>query len=188
MLGAGLAIGFRVARRPPRAPARLRMGTAAGAVAIVVPLVLFAVLVSSDRGLGGTITKGYESLTSTSKATPGGPARLLSASSSRGVYWHQAKEVFLDHYWKGSGADAFGVTRLRYRAPTDRTVPQHAHGWLHQTAADLGTAGLLLSLVLLVCWVVAAARAVGISFRRRRVAYSWTPERVGLVALGLCAL
>src|SRR3954464_5255831 len=125
-LGAGLAVGFRVARRPPRAPARLRMGAAAGVVAIVVPLVLFAVLVSSDRGLGGTITKGYESLTSSSKAAPGGPARLLSASSARGEYWHQAKEVFLDHYWKGNGADTFGVTRLRYREPTDRTVPQHA--------------------------------------------------------------
>ena len=97
-------------------------------VACVVPIVLVAVLASSDRGLGGTISQGYESLTSISKETPGGPARLLSASSSRGVYWHQAKEVFLDHYWKGSGAETFGVTRLRYRAPTDRTVPQHAHG------------------------------------------------------------
>jgi hypothetical protein len=186
MLGAGLTIGFRVARRPPRAPARLRMGAAAGAVAIVVPLVLFAVLVSSDRGLGGTISKGVESLTSVSKATPGGPGRLLSASSSRGQYWHEGKKVFLDHYWKGSGADTFGVTRLRYRGPNDRTVPQHAHGWIHQTAADLGTAGLLLSLVLLVSWLVAAGRATGISLRRR-LSFDWTPERVGLVALSLTA-
>src|SRR3954471_3336274 len=185
-LGIGLAVGFRVARRPPRAPARLRMGAAAGAVAIVVPLVLFAVLVSSDRGLGGTITKGYESLTSTSKATPGGPARLLSASSSRGEYWHQAKEVFLDHYWKGSRARTSGVPRRRYRSPTDRTVPQHAHGWLHQTAADLGTAGLLLSIALLASWLVAAGRAVGLS-PWRRLAFDWPPERVGLVALTLCA-
>ncbi|MEA2466728.1 MAG: hypothetical protein QOJ57_854, partial [Thermoleophilaceae bacterium] len=186
MLGAGLAIGFRVARRPPRAPARLRMGAAAGAVAIVVPLVLFAVLVSSDRGLAGTITQGYESLTSSSKATPGGPGRLLSASSSRGQYWHEGKEVFLDHYWKGSGADTFGVTRLRYREPNDRTVPQHAHGWIHQTAADLGTGGLLLSFALLAAWMVAAGRAVGLS-PRRRLSLDWTPERVGLVALALSA-
>src|SRR4051795_13458650 len=186
MLGAGLAIGFRVARRPPRAPARLRMGTAATVVACVVPIVLALVLANSDRGLGGTIQQGYESLTSISKTTPGGPQRLLSASSSRGSYWHEAKEVFFDHYWKGSGAETFGVTRLRYREPTDRTVPQHAHGWLHQTAADLGTAGLLLSIALLVFWLVAAGRAVGLS-PWRRLAFDWRPERVGLVALALCA-
>jgi hypothetical protein len=186
MLGAGLSIGFRVARRPPRAPARLRMGAAAGAVAVVVPLVLAAVLISSDRGLGGTISQGYESLTSISKATPGGPGRLLSASSSRGQYWHEGREVFEDHYWKGSGADTFGVTRLRYRGPNDRTVPQHAHGWIHQTAADLGSAGLLLSFLLLVSWLVAAGRAVGLS-PRRRLSFDWTPERVGLVALALSA-
>lgn len=187
MLGAGLAIGFRVARRPPRAPARLRMGAVAGVVAFVVPIVLVFVLASSDRGLGGTISKGYESLTSISKATPGGPGRLLSASSARGLYWHQAKEVFLDHYWKGSGAETFGVTRLRYRPPTDRTVPQHAHGYIHQTMADLGTAGLLASFALLIAWLVAAGRATGFPHRRgRRIEF--TPERIGMVALALSAL
>src|SRR4051794_30734227 len=188
MPGAGLAIGFRVARRPPRAPARLRMGTAATVVACVVPIVLALVLASSDRGLGGTIQQGYESLTSISKATPGGPQRLLSASSSRGSYWHEAKEVFLDHYWKGSGAETFGVTRLRYRAPTDRTVPQHAHGYLHQTAADLGTAGLLVTLVLLVAWLLAARRATGLLRRGRDRITSFSAERVGLIALTLCAV
>jgi hypothetical protein len=187
MLGAGLAIGFRVARRPPRARARLRMGSAATAVAIVVPIVLSVVLASSDRGLGGTIAQGYESLTSISKKTPGGPSRLLSASSARGLYWHQAKEVFLDHYWKGSGAETFGVTRLRYRPPTDRTVPQHAHGYLHQTAADLGIAGLLVSFTLLIAWLVAARRATGVLRRRANRWAGFSPDRVGLVALMLCA-
>ena len=187
MLGAGLTIGFRVARRPPRAPARLRMGAAAGTVAFVVPIVLVFVLAASDRGLGGTISKGYESLTSISKETPGGPGRLLSASSARGQYWHQAKEVFLDHYWKGSGAETFGVTRLRYRTPNDRTVPQHAHGYIHQTMADLGTAGLLVSFALLIAWLVAAARATGFPHRRDHK-IDFTPERIGLVALALVAL
>src|SRR3954451_4613856 len=188
MLGAGLAIGFRVARRPPRAPARLRMGTAATVVACVVPIVLAVVLANSDRGLGGTIERGYESLTSISKTTPGGPQRLLSASSSRGSYWHEAREVFLDHYWKGSGAETFGVTRLRYRAPTDRTVPQHAHGYLHQTAADLGVLGLLVSTVLLIAWLLAARRATGVLRRGARRVASFSPERIGLIALALCAL
>lgn len=186
MLGAGLTIGFRVARRPPRARARLRMGTAATVVACVVPIVLVVVLANSDRGLGGTIQQGYESLTSISKKTPAGPSRLLSASSARGLYWHQAKEVFLDHYWKGSGADTFEVTRLRYRPPNDRTVPQHAHGYLHQTAADLGIAGLLVSIVLVIAWLLSARRATGVLRRRRSL--DFTPERIGLVALALCAL
>src|SRR3954447_352616 len=188
MLGAGLTIGFRVARRPPRAPARLRMGTAATVVACVVPIVLALVLASSDRGLGGTFEQGYESLTSISKTTPGGPQRLLSASSSRGSYWHEAREVFLDHYWKGSGAETFGVTRLRYRAPTDRTVPQHAHGYLHQTAADLGLLGLVVSMVLLVAWLVSARRATGVLRRGADRVRSFSAERIGLIALALCAL
>jgi hypothetical protein len=188
MLGAGLAIGFRVARRPPRAKARLRMGTAATVVALVVPIVLVVVLAGSDRGLGGTIAQGYESLTSISKKTPGGPARLLSASSARGIYWHQAKEVFLDHYWKGSGAETFQVTRLRYRPPSDRTVPQHAHGYLHQTAADLGIAGLLVSFTLLIAWLVSARRSTGVLRRRGSRVAGFSADRVGLIALALCAL
>ncbi len=188
MLGAGLAIGFRVSRRPPRATARLRVGAVAAVVAVVVPIALFVVLANSDRGLGGTFTQGYESLTSISKKTPGGPARLLTASSSRGLYWHQAKEVFRDHYWRGTGAETFGVSRLRYRGPADQSVSQHAHGYVQQTAADLGTAGLLVSLVLLIAWLVAAGRATGLLRRRGAPTPAGGPERVGLVALSLVAL
>jgi hypothetical protein len=193
-LAAGLAIGFRVARRPPRARARLRVGLVATVVACAAPIVMVAVLASSDRGLGGTIEQGYESLTSISQKTPGGPARLLTASSSRGLYWHQAKKVFLDHYWKGSGADSFAVTRLRYRSPKDQSVSQHAHGYLQQTAADLGAGGLALSLALAVAWLLAARRATGLFRRRRRggggreLASDWGPERIGLVALSLAAI
>jgi hypothetical protein len=187
MLGAGLAIGFRVARRPPPARLRLRAGVAFAVVACSVPFVLFAVLSSSDRGLGGTIKQGYESLTSTSKKTPGGPARLLTASSTRGLYWHQAKEVFLDHYWKGTGADTFGVSRLRYRAPSDQSVSKHAHGYVQQTAADLGTAGLAVSFGLLIAWLVAAGRATGV-WRRGGRSLPFGPERIGITALALVAV
>jgi hypothetical protein len=184
MLGAGLAIGFGIARRPPRAAVRLRVGVVAGIVACAVPIAMFAVLVNSDRGVTGTIKAGYESLTSTSQKTSGGPGRLLSASSSRGLYWHQAREVFKSHYWKGTGANTFGTARLRFRDRDDQSVSQHAHGYLQQTGADLGTAGLAVSLVLLICWLLAAARATG-AFRRR---LPWTAERVGLVALALSAI
>ena len=142
----------RLPQRPPArlgAVTRLRVGLAAGVVAIAVPIALSVVLANSDRGLSGTIKAGYESLTSTSSKTGSGPSRLLSASSSRGTYWHQAKEVFQSHYWKGTGANSFGVARLRYREPNDQSVSQHAHGYAHQTGADLGIAGLAASLALL---------------------------------------
>ena len=187
-LGAGLAIGFGIARRPPRAPMRLRVGLAAGLVAVAVPIALTVVLVTSDRGLTGTIKEGYESLTSTDRKTGSGPGRLLSASSARGLYWGQAREVFDSHYWKGTGANSFGVARLRFREPDDQSVSQHAHGYVHQTAADLGTAGLLTSLVLLLAWLVAAGRTVGLLRRRRHGPLRWTPERVGLSALTLSAV
>jgi hypothetical protein len=184
-LGAGLAIGFGIARRPPRAAVRLRVGVVAGVVACALPIAMFVMLVNSDRGVTGTIKAGYESLTSTSQKTSGGPGRLLSASSSRGLYWHQAGKVFASHYWKGTGANTFGTSRLRFRRHADQSVSQHAHGYLQQTAADLGTAGLAVSLVALLCWLLAAARATG-AFRRRPP--PWTPERVGLIALALTAI
>jgi tetratricopeptide (TPR) repeat protein len=55
-----------------------------------------------------------------------------------------------------------------------------------QTLADLGWAGMTASLLALVAWLVAAARAIGL--RRRDRGLPWDPERVGLVALAVVAL
>lgn len=185
----GLVITFAAARRPPRASARLRMGVAAGAVAVSVPVMLVIVLANSDRGLGGTIRSGYESLTSIGKHTTGGPGRLLSASSSRGLYWHQAKLVFQSHYWKGTGAGTFGVARLRFRERSDQSVSQHAHGFVQQMAADLGTAGLVAALALALLWLGAAARTVGVlRHRRRGPPLGFGAERAALAALALAGI
>jgi hypothetical protein len=59
---------------------------------------------------------------------------------------------------------------------------------VHQTAADLGTLGLLLSLALLVAWLVSARRATGVLRIRERRRADFPPERVGMIALALCAL
>jgi hypothetical protein len=184
LLAAGLAIGFRVARRPPRASSRLRVGLVAGIVACLVPVGLFAVLSMNDRGFKGTVTSSVEALTSPTSKTPGGPSRLTTASSSRARYWDEAGRSFSDHATAGTGAGTFGVARLRYRK--DELVSGHAHGFVVQTMSDLGIAGLVAIGLLMVAWLWTALRAVGaLRGRRQR---TWDAERVGLVALALAAL
>jgi hypothetical protein len=184
MLAAGLAICFRVARRPPRVALRLRVGAAAAVVAVLVPVGLFAALESSDRGFGGAIRGSVEALTSPTSHTPGGPSRLTTASSSRARYWDEASQVFAEDRFKGTGAGTFGVARLRYR--DGPLVSNHAHGFVVQTMADLGVLGLIAIGLLTLAWVVAAARAVGLLPPRAQ--RRWDGERVALVALALAAL
>jgi hypothetical protein len=184
LLIAGLSIGFRVARRAPGAPARLRVGLAAATVAALVPVGLVVALALSDRGIPKTVTASVESLTSTTASTEGGPGRLTQASSSRGRYWQQAIDVFEENPEAGAGAGAFQVTRLRHRK--DQLVSRHAHGYVVQTMADLGIAGLVASVLAVLLWLGASARASGFVPRRRERRYD--SERVALIALALCAV
>src|SRR5439155_438333 len=62
---------------------------------------------------------------------------------------------------------------------------KHAHGNNHQTLADLGLIGLVVSLAALAAWLLAVSRALGLRAPRETV---WTPERQGLVALALVAV
>ena len=184
MLTAGLAICFRVARRPPRAASRLRVGLAVGLVALLVPVGLFAALEASDRGFSGTIRGSVEALTSPTSHTPGGPSRLTTASSSRARYWEEADDVFAQDRLKGTGAGTFGVARLRFREGP--LVSNHAHGFVVQTMADLGILGLVAIGLLTLAWLWAAARAVGLLPPTANRA--WDGERVALIALALAAL
>jgi hypothetical protein len=184
LLIVGVTIHFRVARRPPGVPARMRIGLAAALVAALVPVGLAVALATSDRGLKGTVVANVESLTSTTAKTEGGPGRLTQASSTRGRYWHQAKAVFLENPEVGTGAGTFQITRLRHRR--DQLVTRHTHGYVHQAMADLGIAGLVASGLALLLWLLSAVRASGFMPRRRERAYD--AERVALIALGLCAI
>jgi hypothetical protein len=184
MLTAGLAICFRIARRPPRAQLRLRVGLAAAVVAVLVPVGLFAALEASDRGFGGTIRGSVEALTSPTSHTPGGPSRLTTASSSRARYWDEASQVFAQDRLKGTGAGTFGVARLKFR--DGPLVSTHAHGFVVQTMADLGILGLVAIGLLTLAWLVAAARAAGLL--PPRAGRHWDGERVALIALALAAL
>ena len=184
LLVAGIAIQFGVTRRPPGVTARLRVGLAAGVAAALIPLALVVALATSDRGFEGTVEANIESLTSTTARTEGGPGRLTQASSTRGRYWSQARKVFAENTEAGTGAGTFQVTRLRHRK--DQLVTRHAHGYIHQTMADLGIAGLIASALALALWLATVVKATGFTPRRRERTYD--SERVALIALALCAV
>src|SRR5437763_4634570 len=142
---------------------------------------MFVAVAASHKGITKSGEAAAEQLTSASGKTPGGPARLTTASSSRGRYWREAEDVFKDHVEIGTGAGTFGVARLRYR--NNVLVSRHAHGYVMQTLSDFGLVGAAVTLALLVSWLWAVARTIGL--RRGR---PFSAERVGYVALALVAI
>ena len=92
--------------------------------------------------------------------------------------------MFEENPEAGAGAGTFQVTRLRHRK--DQLVSRHAHGYVVQTMADLGVAGLVASGAALLLWLAAIARATGFAIRGRERDYD--AERVALIALVLCAV
>jgi hypothetical protein len=189
LLAIGLAIGFQSRDWIPTFRLRKRSGLIAIAVALALPLALMTSLAFSSRGLTGTVHEQLKELTSESSNTPGGPQRLIHASSTRGRYWRQAAHVFSDLPITGSGAGTFGIARLHYRK--DQLVVQHAHGYVAQTASDLGTLGLIAIFVLAGAWLISAARTTGLerhAGRREGAPRWWDADRVAMCALALAAL
>lgn len=189
LLAAGLMIGFQGRDWIPSFRVRRRAGVTAVAVALAIPLLLLTSVALSSRGLPGTVSERWHELTSESATTPGGPQRLIRASSTRGRYWRQAGHVFSDLPVTGTGAGTFGVARLHYRK--DQLVAQHAHGFVAQTASDLGTLGLLVILAFAGAWFVSAARTTGLERhpkRRGGAPFHWDADRIGTTALALAAL
>src|SRR4051794_10682264 len=189
LLAVGLAIGFQSRDWIPSFRIRRRAGVTAVAVALAIPLMLFTSIAVSSRGLPGTVSDRWHELTSESAKTPGGPQRLIRASSTRGRYWRQAARVFGDLPVTGTGAGTFGTARLRYRK--DQLVAQHAHGFVPQTAADLGILGLLVVFGFAGAWFISAARTTGLErhpTRREGAPAHWDADRVATTALALAAL
>jgi O-Antigen ligase len=165
----GLAIGFFTGREAP--PQRLRRNAGIALVALMaVSVIAFAgALAVSQRGLPGTISHGFHSLTDTNAKVSNTPGRLTAVASVRARYWNEALKVFRAHPLLGAGAEGYRTARLRYRtAPIE---VRHAHGFVVQTLADLGLVGLVLALALLAVWMAAAGRATH-PFNRR-----WTSWR-----------
>jgi hypothetical protein len=161
LLAAGLALGFTAARRAPSEPARRRAGAAIVVGLALVPVILVIALAMSSKGLGGTISSGWKSLTDPNDQTQvlNDPSRLTSVGSVRARYWDESIKIFRAHPLKGVGAGGYTTARLRYR--TDNLAVRHSHGYVVQTAADMGLLGLLVSFLLLLAWIGATGRTLG---------------------------
>lgn len=185
---AGVAIGFRTARRAPANRTRRRAGATLVGLLVLLVLAGGAALAHSHRGLFGSISHDVSSLTNPNAPVPSNtPARLTAAGSVRARYWKEALEVFQAHPALGAGAEGYATARLRYR--TETLEVRHAHGFIVQTLADLGLVGIVLSLALFGAWLAAAGRATH-PFGRRWRQWSWEryalpydPERIGMLSM-----
>lgn len=188
---AGLGVGFVLDSHRFPEPTRRRVGTVLLSLPALAVLALLVALAASHRGLYGTVSHDVGSLTNPNAAIPSnGPNRLTALASARAAYWREALEIFSAHPALGAGAAGYETARLRYR--TKPVNVAQAHGFVVQTLADLGIVGLVLALVLLGAWLVAAGRSTH-PFNRRWSGWRWralsgpatryTPERVGLLTM-----
>jgi len=189
----GIAVRFRADGPPLPAARRRRIGVALLVALLLVPCAVVGKLALSNKGLSGSISSGWKALTDPNDTTKVGndPSRLTTVASVRAKYWQEAYKVAKDHKWKGVGAGGYAVARSRYQTGT--TPVRHVHNYVMQAAADLGALGVGVTLLLLACWLAAAARTLGagrgIAARLRRrptpAPLPWDAERVGLAAMGV---
>jgi hypothetical protein len=180
LLLAGMAIGFAAAQRAPSPDTRRQAGVVVLTALALVPVVFVGALALSQRGLGGSLSKGWKDLTDPQASTPANaPNRLTAVGSVRARYWNEALKIFRAHKVLGVGAGGYATARPRFR--NDTLDVRHAHGYVVQTLADLGIVGMAVSLALLAAWLAAAERTVGVFGRGRHA--PWTPERVGMATL-----
>jgi tetratricopeptide (TPR) repeat protein len=182
LLLVGMAIGFAAAQRAPSRDTRRQAGIVVLTALALVPVVLVAALALSERGLGGSLSKGWKDLTdpyANGNIVSNAPDRLTAVGSVRARYWNEALKMFRAHKLLGVGAGGYATVRPRFRK--DTLDVRHAHGYVVQTLADMGIVGMGVSLALLAAWLAAAARTVGLWGRGRHV--PWTPERVGMATL-----
>ena len=200
LTAAGVAVVFATGRRPPPGRLRRRAGAALLAAVALAAVAFAGALAVSHRGFAGSISHAYDKLTDTHAKVPNTPGRLTAIASVRAQYWDEGLKVFKAHPALGAGAQGYEVARLRYR--TGPLPVKHAHGFVIQTLADLGLAGLALALALLACWMAATGRATHPFNRRwsswrearaarrpewRRLAAPadrrYGPERIGLLSM-----
>lgn len=180
LLVAGLALNFAVIERPPSERTRRALSRMLLAALAVLPLVAVVLIATAPGGISGQASKTWDQLTNPDARTPANtPDRLTAASSVRARYWDEALKVWRTSELAGTGAGAYATVRTRFRK--DPLEVRHAHGYGVQTLADLGLAGVAVSLAALLAWLLAAARATGLRPRDRGLPFD--AERVGLLSL-----
>ena len=185
LLALGLAARFLAAERPASPHAKAIAGRVLLGVVAAVPVIALIALASASGGIDGQVSKGWDRLTNPNASTPDNtPGRLTATSSVRARYWDEAFGVHGVSPWVGTGAGAYATVRMRFRTGT--LFVRHAHGYVPQTLADLGWAGLGLSLLALALWGWAAIKAIGMRPRDRGL--PWDAERAGMAALIAVAL
>ena len=164
----------------PETRRRVGAGLIAGVVALIVVAVVGVAL--SHRGLTGEISHGWHQLTNPAATVSATSAsRVFQFGSSRPTYWHEALQVGDHAVLKGVGLDGFSVARLLY--PGNPEVVYQAHGYVFQVYADLGVIGLLVVAALLLSWLLATGRTLGL-----RGARATQPERIGTWSLAALVL
>jgi hypothetical protein len=185
MLALGFVAGFLAAERPASPQAKTIASRVLLGVLVVLPVIGLIALASAPGGIDGQVSKAWNQLTNPNASTPDNtPGRLTETSSVRARYWDEAFGVHGVSPWVGTGAGAYATVRTRFRTGT--LFVRHAHGYVPQTLADLGWAGLGLSLLALALWGWAVIRVLGM--RRRDRGMPWDAERVGMAAFVAVAL
>jgi O-antigen ligase len=182
LLVAGLAVQFAAAQRPPTPRERRIAGRAALGVLALIPVIGLIALAAAPGGVDGQVSKAWNQLTDPNAKTPANtPDRLTATSSVRARYWREALDIHATQPWIGAGAGAYATVRTRFR--TDTLEVRHAHGYVVQTLADLGWAGLAVSLLAAAAWLLTALRATGVRRRDRGLPYD--AERIGMLTLAI---
>lgn len=177
---AALAVRFAAERTPLSAQRRRSLGIAALVVLALVPVTGLGALAHSSRGLFGTISHGWHSLTTPNAQQPTNtPGRFISTGSMQALYWDYALKVFGTSPALGAGAGAYPIADQRFM--TGAALAENAHSYVFQTLADLGLVGLALSFAVVIGWGLAALRASG-PFRAR-APDERSAERIGLLTM-----
>ena len=178
LLAAGLAVQFAAAQRADPHQRRLA-GRAALAVLALVPVFALIALAAAPGGVDGQVSKAWNQLTDPNAKTPANtPDRLTATSSVRAPLLERSARHPRD---RAAAGHRRGRLRDRPHAVPRRHAGRAAHGYVVQTLADLGWAGLAVSLIAAAAWLLAALRATGLTRRDRGLPYD--AERIGMLTL-----
>ena len=185
LLAAGICVNFWTALAPPKEIFRQWTGRVIVCGMVAVALTGIIVVAASPGGITGRAWHTWTQMTNPDVRAPGNtPGRLTASSSVRAQYWKESRQIFSANTELGTGAGSFAVARMPYRANT--LFVRHSHGYVFQTMADLGIAGLAASLFVLLAWGLSALRATGLRPRDRGIPFD--AQRIGRLTLFMIAI